>query len=63
MDKLLSSGQKKNVGKIISKILDGQYPGKVRDISFGFGELLSWDMWQTFIKIHSECMLLLSLCL
>ena len=57
MDKLFtkSSGQKRNVGKIFDKILDKQYPGMVKGIIFG--ELLSWDKWQTFMKIYSECML------
>lgn len=54
MDRLLlvSPHQKRNVGKIINKILDRQYPGKVQGITFK--ELLNWDMWQSFIKICSK---------
>ncbi len=54
MDKLLfeSSSQKRNVGKIIDKILERRYPEEVTEITFK--ELLNWNMWQTFIKIHSK---------
>lgn len=52
MNKLITSSQKENVGKIIDSILRRRYPGEVRDILFE--ELLDWDMWQTFIKIYSK---------
>ncbi len=55
MDKLFyrSDSQKKYVGKIFDKILDERYPGKATDIDLD--KLLSWDMWQTFIKILGKC--------
>lgn len=53
MDRLFNSfSQKKNVGKIIGNILERHYPGDIGEISFE--DLLTWDMWQTFIKIHSK---------
>ena len=46
-----NSDHKKYVGKIIDEVLAQQYPNKAESISLE--ELLDWDMWQTFIKIHS----------
>lgn len=52
VEKLLSTTRKRNVGTIINNILERRYPGNVEGIAFE--ELISWDMWQTFIKIQSK---------
>ncbi len=55
MDVLVSRGEK-SVGKIFDKILEKRYHREPFQITFD--ELLNWDTWLTFLKIHSKLKLL-----
>ena len=61
MDQLLSLSpkQKKNVGKIFDHILERQYPGNITKITFE--DVLLWDIWKSFMKIHGNVLLFLPL--
>ena len=51
-NQLHSVTKKRNVGRIIDKILDEHYPREARSVTLD--DLLNWEMWQTFIKILSK---------
>lgn len=54
VDELVSKGNK-SVGKIFDKIIDRFYHREHRQITFR--DLLSWDTWQTFLKIYGKLLL------
>ena len=50
MNELFSSEiTNKNVGSIMDKILKRRYPEKVTENTISFDDLLTWDMWESFL--------------
>ena len=47
-----SNSEKRYVGRIVDEIMSRHY-GKETD-SISLDQLLDWEMWQTYIRIHSK---------
>jgi len=49
-----SNCKKSHIGQIFDKILGDHYSDYESAKEITFDDLLNWDMWPTFIKIHSK---------
>ena len=53
MDKLVSGGRK-NIGRVVDKIIQRHYPEVAKSKKLSFEDLITWHTWQTFLKIRGR---------